>query len=134
MTNPSLPKNPSLEIRINSLADAKAVVFNLQKINQTVESLSLDSIEFVIASEVRTEVAGIIYGAFRGKTYTHYVFPRNGNALFSLPHFQDKKEPIVVVSKAPKVEQTMVGARRRPGRPPKAKVVPAEHEPQSHLQ
>lgn len=83
-----MPPKQSLEIRIDSIDDARSVVKNMKHISEKIKNLRLDSIEFLVAQEIKTEVSEIIYGIFRTvKTYTSYVSPREGNFLYSLPHF-----------------------------------------------
>lgn len=105
-------KDRSLELRLNSVQDAKSAVYNSKKIMETVQSLGLDSIQLLIAEEVKNEILAIVAGAFRIKTWTGYVKCRDQNALFSLPHFQektiipvngngDRREPIII-KKEPK--------------------------------
>lgn len=89
------PIEPSLEIRINSVEDAKSVVRNMKKIEETCDSLGLRTIEFLVAQEIKNEVNPIIYGVFRRKTFTAYTAPRSGNVLFSLPHFHIAQRKIV---------------------------------------
>lgn len=81
----------SIELRINSLQDAKSVVYNMAKITQTIEAIGLDSVEFLIAQEIKDEVSPILAGVFRIKTYTSYVKPRGDNVVFLLPHYQEKQ-------------------------------------------
>lgn len=84
--------NRSLEIRINSVDDAKSVVFNQVKIEQEAKEKECDSIEFLVSEEVRHEVSSIIYGVFRRiRTYTSYIKCREDNTLCILPHFKGNK-------------------------------------------
>lgn len=80
----------SLEIRVNSVADAKSIVYNMGKIVLTMESLNLRSLELLIAEEVKHEVAPILFGAIPKKIFTGYVKARGDNVLFNLPHFPER--------------------------------------------
>lgn len=115
----------SLEIRINSIQDAKSVVYNMEKINRTRETLGLESIEFIVANEVKAEVAGIIHGVFKCKTFTSYTRTRGEsgteNVLFQLPHFPEQRS-ILVVNKENGSTKPVTIAKRR-GRPPRRKEV-----------
>lgn len=84
--------NKSLEIRINSIQDAQSVVYHQAAILAAFgdPQNGVDSIEFLIAQEVKQEVNAIIRGVFKVKNFTSYVSPREGNTLFKLPHFTFK--------------------------------------------
>lgn len=131
-TENPIPTNPSLEIRINSLSDAKSVVANMEKIHQAVQDNGLNSIEFIVANECRVEANAIIRGvlANKCKTYQSYTRTRGENVLFPLPHLPEKQIMVVSqeIKKEPKVfvplKQSPIesSAAKRRGRPPKRKV------------
>jgi hypothetical protein len=86
----------SIELRLNTVADAKSVVFNSRKIEETRQALGLQSIEFLVAQESKAEISAIIYGVFKCRTYTSYVSPKGENVLFHLPHFQEHKQTLPI--------------------------------------
>jgi hypothetical protein len=104
----------SIEIRINSVADAKSVVRNQKEILQRVKENSKDSIEFLVAAEIQTDVNAIIRGVFRIPTYTSYVSCRPGNALYRLPHYSEKPIEIPIRQTTMKVEQVPVSVSTAP--------------------
>lgn len=87
--------NRSLEIRINSVQDARSAVFHSKRVMETMTSLGLETIQFLLAEEVKNDVYPILAGAFRVKTYTSYLRTRDNNVLFSLPHYAEKQVQIV---------------------------------------
>jgi hypothetical protein len=78
----------SLELRINSLDDAKACVQQSPKICKTCEALGLESIELFIAEEIIKEVEGFFAGVFSKKVFWKIVGPTPGNQLYRFNHFQ----------------------------------------------
>ncbi len=89
----------SLEIRINSLQDAKSVMQNFQAINNACKDQFLSSIECLVAKEIYHEVQEILAGAFQVKAFYSQIAPRTGNTLFILPPFIEVA-PLVVRKKA----------------------------------
>lgn len=91
--NPPVPKpaERSIEIRLNSEDDAKAVVQNSQYIVATMKEGKFDSIEFVVADELRSDIMRVLAGVFRVKTWWKSIQPLKGNTLYVLPHFQAPK-------------------------------------------
>jgi len=96
-------RSPSLEIRINSLDDARSVVFHGGDIESARMALGLESVEFLVASEIKSEVNAVIRGVFRCRTFTSYVGVREGNKLYELKHF--KLTPVVPNTKLNKLKQ-----------------------------
>lgn len=92
-SKPVLPQQPplaerSVQININSVSDAKAVIQNLGKIKTFWELTNCKSVEFVIAEDVKDKVKPFLTGAIPWcKTFTKYVSPFDGNLLFELPHY-----------------------------------------------
>lgn len=79
----------SMEIRLNSVDDAKSVVQHIQSIAETFREGKFDSIEFVMAEELRPEIMEIIAGMPRVRKFYKTVTPlRPTNTLYVLPHFQ----------------------------------------------
>lgn len=82
---------PSLEIRINSVADAKAVVSDLIGVHKRIKEVGANSVELKIAEECVKEANQILYGVFRVKVYTKVVPTAENSVLYTPP-------PIVLVS------------------------------------
>lgn len=128
----------SLEIRLNSVDDAKSVVYNSGKILKTVQERGLDSIQFLIAKEVRSQVDEVIRGVFNIKTFTQSVIPQPGNSFFPIPHFKVQPQRIVIKNEvlprtngsvpvsSPKPPQLEV--KKRGGRPKGSKNKPKAEE------
>lgn len=128
--------NKSLEIRINSVDDAKAVVQQMITIQKEVVKRGLDSINFLVAREIQNQVNAIIYGVFgRTKTFTSYVSPRENNQFFEFRHLkpvQTLASPALkdrmTVSVTPVGKETNgpipVKAKNKGGRPPGSKNKP----------
>lgn len=112
--------NRSLELRINSVQDAKSAVFNGKRINETIESLGLDSVQLLIAQEIKSEVQPILTGVFRVRTYIGYTKPLDQNVLYSLPHYPEKPPapsvppPRRVIKVYPQKPATVEQKRRGP--------------------
>lgn len=122
-----MPPKQSLEIRINSVDDARSVVRNQKQIIQSVKELRLDSIEFLVSQEFKTEISKLIYGVFRTvKTYTSYVAPREGNFLYNLPHFHIP--PKLEVS-SPRINKPVVVPIKRKGGRPKGSKNKVKNDP-----
>ena|SRR5688572_25351691 len=84
------PKGPekSMEIRLNSIEDAKSVVQHQQHIAKTFKDGGFDSIEYVMADELKTEIMAIIAGVPNVRKCYKTVGARPGNLLYVLPHFE----------------------------------------------
>lgn len=79
-----LPKElPCLELRINSVEDARREVARSGKIFKRVKAFNLAGVELVIAKEVEKLVSPILAGAFRVKTYRSLIAPRGTNRFFT---------------------------------------------------
>lgn len=78
---------PSLEIRINSVADAKALVSDILAVHQRIKEVGADSVELKVAEECVKEANRIIYGMFRVKVYTSVIKCADGRILFAPAHF-----------------------------------------------
>ncbi len=94
----TLPQQPadaahrSLQINIDSEADAKAVIQHLQAIKDRYDILResdlVDSIEFCIAASVRRLVESDLLSAVRWcRTWMKTVSPFEGNVHYALPHY-----------------------------------------------
>lgn len=75
----------SLEIRINSIADAKCAVAHFVKIHAALRDKDLKSVEYLIAKEIFNEVQPIISGVINTKIFMQQVIPKEENELFLLP-------------------------------------------------
>ncbi len=103
-----------IEIRINSIADAKSVVRNQAKILQTMKDCSLDQVRFLIAAELKVDVAPFIKGLFsQFKRNTQYVQTHEGGFLFQLPHFSEKQISVPIRQ----ADKIVVGKPVAPGEP-----------------
>lgn len=91
LQHPVIPKKPamvpSLEIRINSVEDAKALIANLGEVHKEIKRSRADSVELKIAEECIKEVNKIVYGIFRVKVYTSVVKCADGRVLYAPTHF-----------------------------------------------
>lgn len=96
----SLLTQKSLELRINSVDDARSVVFNMFQIQKEAQEKGLDSIQFLIAKEIRGPVDAIIRGVFKMKTFTQSVIPQTGNVFYPIPHFKVAPQKIVIKNEA----------------------------------
>ena len=79
----------SLQININSVDDARAVIQHLGQIKTAYEAHGCTSVEFVLAEEVVTPTAKILVGAIPWcTTFRKIVKPIGTNILFQLPHYR----------------------------------------------
>lgn len=80
--------SPSLEIRINSLNDAKTAVQHSPMIVHEMRKRGLDSLEIVMADEIASQAFAVIGGAFAVKVFYKLLASRPGNQFFALPPYQ----------------------------------------------
>lgn len=110
----------SLQININSVDDAKAVIQHLGAIKVAYEAHACTSIELCIAEEVVTPTAKILVGAFPWCThFRKNVRPFGENIHFQLPHFVDYSRPGAPVRVA---EPAAASVDDLPGEPKAPKV------------
>ena len=76
---------PSLEIRINSVHDAKAVVTDLINIHKRITELGAASVELKISEECVKEANKILYGVFRVKVFTKVITTPENSILYVPP-------------------------------------------------
>lgn len=80
----TLPKElPCLELRINSVEDARREVAHAGRTFKRVKAFNLAGVELVIAKEVESLVSPILAGAFGVKTYRSLIAPRGTNRFFT---------------------------------------------------
>lgn len=122
---PDTAKPPKLlELRINSVTDAKAIVQHQAEIFSRVSLNRLDGIEFIVAKEVDPLVGQYIDRLFRTKTFKQVVEVKNGNVLGTIPHLLPPKPKIVQWAEsntAPVRLSEQIPPVKRRGRPPKVK-------------
>lgn len=106
----------SLQININSVDDAKAVIQSLPKIKAAYDAHGCTSVEFAIAEEVVTPTAAILVGAIPWTThYRKIVKPFEDNVLFQLPHYQPAA-PAQVDAPAAKADTSRQSKPQAPGK------------------
>lgn len=118
------PTHKSLEIRINSVTDAKACVQHHESIFREIKRGGYDSVELMVAEEIDRQVDPYLAGLFRVRLFRKKIKCANGNTLFQLPVLRDTQartaavvqKPVTVIQNPPGI----TGKRR--GRPPKVKV------------
>jgi hypothetical protein len=77
-----------LEVRLNTVADAKSAVQNSGDIIASVQKFNFDGIEFMIAREVEALIQPVIAGAFNNvKVIYARIAPRGTNIHYALPSF-----------------------------------------------
>ena len=76
---------PSLEIRINSVHDARAVVTDMINIHKRIHELGATSVELKIAEECVKEANRILYGVFRVKVFTKVIATPENSILYVPP-------------------------------------------------
>lgn len=127
---PDTAKPPKLlELRINSVTDAKAIVQHQAEIFSRVSLNRLDGIEFIVAKEVDPLVGQYIDRLFRTKTFKQVVEVKNGNVLGTIPHLlPPKPKPVPTQTQLTRSlesahSQVMMATTppKRRGRPPKVK-------------
>ena len=105
--------NKSIEVRINSLDDARSCVSQSSRILQAAKAHGCESIELFVDESIRNKVVPIISGSFGAfKTYYKKIAANNGNVFFELPHVKSLNVQIEDVA-APQTP------KRKAGRPPK---------------
>lgn len=119
----------SLQININSVDDARAVVQHLQKVKKAYDAHGCTSVELVIDEAMVTETAGTLAGAIPWCTTFRRIVkvaPIDGNVLFRLPHYQHlERRPVPALNtdagtKAPPSNGHRA-SRRIPPRPQRRK-------------
>jgi hypothetical protein len=95
-----MAKLKCLEVRINSVDDARACVQHGAQILAAMRDADCDGVELLIAQELKPEVAPIIAGAFSVRQFTRYIKPGEGNIFYPLPPFFDFKPAIKPQRKA----------------------------------
>jgi len=93
-----------MEIRVNSIEDAKSVVQHQQHIAKTFKDGGFDSIEFVMADELKSDIMEIIAGVPNVRKFYKTVGCRPGNLLYVLPHFEPpvpRKVPVPITAATP---------------------------------
>jgi hypothetical protein len=103
MPAPTKPAQRYLELRINSVMDAKAVVQHQGKIFADYQRGKFDGIEYIVAKEVLPYVGQYIDKLFRAPTIREVVDTKNGNVLGEIPHLvvtRPKLNPIPPVPTA----------------------------------
>jgi hypothetical protein len=122
MTNPlSGRSEPSLELRINSVDDARSAVGNSRAIHAEAVARGVSSIEFLVAAGIERQVDSLVAGVFPLKICFKVQAPLPGNFFMALPHVADFKVP--VAHRAPdavaaEVEPPEKIDRRKFNRPP----------------
>lgn len=86
---PNTAPERSIEIRLNSIDAAKSAVQHQAQILDTFKEGGFESIEFVLAEELATDIRAIVGGVFRVKTYYKTIGARPGNTLYVLPQFEE---------------------------------------------
>lgn len=126
-----LPKSiPCLEIRINSVEDARREVRFAGRTFRRVQAFNLAGVELVIAKEVEAAVRPLIAGAFHVKTYVSIIDPRGTNRFFpsddesAVAKVEDKRvlekpkvQPVPFAEKAATVSVTGVSGATPPESP-----------------
>lgn len=78
----------SLQINVNSMDDARAVIAHLPRIKSAYDAANCDSVEFFISEPVMKAVEATLRGAIRWcKTFVRAVPLGEGNTWFELPHY-----------------------------------------------
>lgn len=99
-TTPESYKKPCLEIRINSINDAKAVVQHMGVVMEKLQRYGLSAIEFMIAEEVDASTRPILVGAFRCPTYRSIIAAKPSNTFAQIPPFIDMAKEEAIIKRA----------------------------------
>lgn len=97
---PNTAPERSIEIRLNSIDAAKSAVQHQADILEVFKDGGFESIEFVLAEELATDIRAIVGGVFRVKTYYKTIGARPGNTLYVLPQFEEPVARSVKVNHA----------------------------------
>lgn len=117
----------SLQINIDSVDDARAVIQHLKRVKSAYDAHGCTSVELAIAEQVATDAHPILAGAIPWcTTFRKLVKPFGENVLFELPHYRPlaprppvpDKEPEVASARAPKRVPPRPSRRKIPASPP----------------
>lgn len=118
-----------LEIRINSVQDAKACVQHHERISHRIKTGGFDAVELLVAQEVERQVEQFLAGLFRVRTFRAQVKTKDGNTLMLLPVYRPSRTEMGMPQTVRKLEPPVapdvpsVQIPKRRGKPPKVKAV-----------
>src|SRR5438477_9069577 len=128
---PGEPKKDALEIRLNSVLDAKAAVQNFIPIQREAKKRGYGKITFIIERTLSAQIHAVL-GTFFREVKTAYVWAQapETREFYPLPHYQPTSTAVAVEPNdsvpfaLPSIgEDSAPPPRRRPGRPPKTAAV-----------
>lgn len=103
----------SLQINLNSLDDARALIQNLQSVRKHYDAHRCQSILLLINEDALVEIEEKITGLINWtRTYRETVKPqaKDGNVLFPLPHYKEPSQRSVMGAQ--------MAASRKPSKQP----------------
>jgi hypothetical protein len=87
----TMDKKPTaLEVRINSIHEAKAALQNVVGITKRFKDEGFTVLQFLIADEIKKDVMPILDGGFQVKTGYKTQKPPEGTVLFVLPPYKER--------------------------------------------
>lgn len=84
-----MAKSTVLEIRINSVQDAKSATQNSGKVAAKMKKEGFTHLQVWVAKEVQNEAMPLLAGAFKAKTAIKIISPKD-TVLYVLPPFQER--------------------------------------------